>query len=60
MCYDKIKGSDNMKKIRFTTYVTVNVLNRLKSLSKETRVPQAQYIQEAIEMLLNKYEKPAK
>lgn len=47
-----------MEKIRFTTYVTKDVNDRLKTLSKETRVPQAQYVQEAIEMLLAKYEKP--
>jgi predicted DNA-binding protein len=48
-----------MAKIRFTTYVTKDVCEKLKTLSKETRVPQAQYVQEAIEMLLKKYEKPA-
>ena len=49
-----------MDKIRFTTYVTKDVNKRLKTLSKETRVPQAQYVQEAIEMLLEKYENHAK
>ena len=49
-----------MEKVRFTTYVTKEVHERLKLLSKETRIPQAQYIQEAIEDLLKKYEKPVK
>ena len=44
-----------MEKTRFTSYVTKDVSDRLKALSKETRIPQAQYIQEAIEMLLAKY-----
>jgi len=46
-----------MDKIRFTTYVTKDVIDSLKQLSKDTRVPQAQYIQEAIEMLLAHYER---
>lgn len=47
-----------MEKVRFTTYVTKEVHEQLKLLSKETRIPQAQYIQEAIEDLLKKYGKP--
>lgn len=46
-----------MEKVRFTTYVTKKVKEKLEELSKETRVPQAQYIQEAIEELINKYKK---
>ena len=46
-----------MEKIRFTSYITKEVSDKLKLLSKETRVPQAQYIQEALEILLAKYEK---
>jgi predicted DNA-binding protein len=49
-----------VEKIRFTTYVTKDVCEKLKILSKETRVPQAQYIQEAIEDLLKKYNRPIK
>ena len=49
-----------MEKIRFTTYITKDVQERLKQLSKETRVPLAQYIQEAIEDLLKKYEDKSK
>jgi len=49
-----------MEKIRFTTYVTKDVHERLKQLSKETRIPQAQYVQEAIEDLLKKYGAPVK
>ena len=46
-----------MNKSRFTTYVTEKVYEQLKQLSKETRVPVAQYIQEALEDLLKKYNK---
>lgn len=49
-----------MEKIRFTTYVTKDIHERLKLLSKETRIPQAQYVQEAIEDLLKKHGKPVK
>ena len=49
-----------MEKIRFTTYVTKDIIERLKLLSKDTRVPQAQYVQEAIENLLASYEKSTK
>lgn len=45
-----------IKKVRFTTYVEEETLDKLKKLSKETRVPQAQYMQEALEDLLKKYE----
>lgn len=47
-----------MKKTRFTTYVTQDVYDKLRELSKETRVPIAGYIQEALEDLLDKYDKP--
>lgn len=49
-----------MKKIRFTTYITEDLKQRLEKLSQETRVPQAQYVQEAIEDLLGKYEESKK
>ena len=45
-----------IEKVRFTTYLKKETLDELKKLSKDTRVPQAQYIQEAIEDLLEKYE----
>lgn len=44
-----------MKKIRFTTYITEELKQELEKLSRETRVPQAQYVQEAIEDLISKY-----
>lgn len=47
-----------MKKVRFTTYITEDVREKLKELSDKTRVPQAQYVQEAIENLIIKYQEP--
>lgn len=47
-----------MPKVRFTTYVEQETKLKLKALSKETRVPEAQYVQEAIEDLLKKYCRP--
>ncbi len=44
-----------MEKVRFTTYVQKDTLDKLKELSRETRVPQAQYMQEALEDLIKKY-----
>lgn len=49
-----------MGKVRFTTYVKEETLNKLKQLSEETRVPQAQYVQEALEDLIKKYPRPTK
>lgn len=46
-----------LKKIRVTTYITKDVRDKLKELSDKTRVPQAQYFQEAVEDLLKKYDK---
>lgn len=45
-----------MEKIRFTSYIEKETFDQLKSLSKETRVPQSQYVQEAIDDLIKKYE----
>lgn len=50
-------GVDLMSKRRFTTYVTEEAYEKVKALSDETRVPIAQYMQEAIEDLLKKYDK---
>lgn len=44
-----------MVKVRFTTYVPQEVLDELRLFSTETRVPAAQYVEEALNDLLNKY-----
>ncbi len=43
------------KKISTTVYITPEQNESLKLLSKATRVPAAEYIREAIDLLLNKY-----
>ena len=53
-----MKGGIFMKKIRFTTYIPEELKKQLELLSKKTRVPQAQYVEEAIRDLLIKYEEP--
>ncbi len=53
-----MKGGIFMKKIRFTTYIPEELKKQLELLSKKTRVPQAQYAEEAIRDLLIKYEEP--
>lgn len=50
-------GVDSMSKKRFTTYVTEEAYEKIKKLSDDTRVPIAQYMQEAIEDLLEKYDR---
>ena len=49
-----------MEKTRFTTYVTKDIKDKLEQLSENTRVPQAKYIQEALEDLIEKYKKEDK
>lgn len=49
-----------MAKVRFTTYVEEDTKRKLKDLSQETRVPEARYVQEALEDLLKKYGKGEK
>jgi hypothetical protein len=44
-----------MAKVRFTTYVPQEILDKVKQLSLETRVPVAQYMKEALKDLLIKY-----
>lgn len=48
-----------MSKKRFTTYVKEETYEKIKELSDETRVPITKYMQEAMEDLLEKYDKSA-
>ena len=48
------------KKKLITLYIDESQLNRLKALSKKTRVPRSEYIREGIEYSLNKYERKIK
>ena len=50
-------GRDCMAKKLTTLYLDVELIERLNKLSLETRVPKAVYIRDAIDLVLNKYEK---
>ena len=41
----------------FATAVETSILNKFKDLSKDTRIPQSKLLDEALEDLLNKYDK---
>lgn len=49
-----------MNKVRFTTYMTEELMEKLKNLSEDSRVPISRYIDEAVEELLKKYENISK
>jgi len=44
------------KKVSTTIYAEVDQMQRLKALSAKTKVPMAEYIREAIELILGKNE----
>lgn len=63
-CYDIIilkrgdmKMENNTAKVRFTTYIPENLKDAIVQLSEETRIPQARLFEEAVEILLERYEK---
>ena len=47
-------------KILRSIYIDIEQLERLDSLSAETRVPKATYIREALDLVLKKYERQMK
>lgn len=44
------------KKVRFTTYVPVELKKGIAELSKEMRIPQSRLFEEAVEDLIAKYD----
>jgi len=44
------------ERVKISTYLSTDLMERLKALSDQTRVPQAAYFREAVEDLLKKYE----
>ena len=40
-----------------TVYLDLKQIQKIKKLSKKTKVPQAEYIREALDLLLVKYKK---
>ena len=47
-------------KILRSIYIDIEQLEKLDSLSTQTRVPKATYIREALELVLEKYERKMK
>jgi predicted DNA-binding protein len=45
-----------VERVKISTYLSSDLMERLKMLSDQTRVPQAAYFREAVEDLLKKYE----
>ena len=45
------------KKERFTTYLPIALIEKVRELSEESRIPQARLFEEAVEDLLKKYKK---
>jgi hypothetical protein len=42
---------------RYTNSIDIELLKKFKELSKETRIPQSRLLDEAIELILKKYNK---
>jgi predicted DNA-binding protein len=45
-----------MARVQFASTVDETLRNKLKELSDKTRIPQAKYLDEALEDLMKKYE----
>jgi hypothetical protein len=43
------------KKERFTTYLPTSLIEKVRELSDDSRIPQARLFEEAVEDLLKKY-----
>lgn len=58
MIWSKLFGVEPMarKKISTTIYITEKQEQKLKELSKRTKVPVAVYIREGIDMVLERYQ----
>ena len=47
-------------KVLRTIYVDLDQIKKLKKLSEKTKVPQAEYIREGLDLVLRKYQKKLK
>ena len=47
-------------KVLRTIYVELDQIKKLKKLSEKTKVPQAEYIREGLDLVLRKYQKQLK
>lgn len=61
ICYDAfMKGAVTMeanvsRKERFTTYLPTEMIEKIRKLSEDTRIPQSRLYEEAVEDLMKKY-----
>lgn len=57
MTKDLVRNKDLKNRVRFSTSMEIELAKKLEELSKETRIPKSKLVDEAIEMLVNKYSK---
>lgn len=55
MTKDLVRNKDLKNRIRFSTSMDIELSKKLEELSKQTRIPKSKLVDEAIEMLVNKY-----
>jgi hypothetical protein len=55
MFKSSIRGAGVGNKVLRSIYIEVEQLEKLKALSQRTKVPQAVYIREALDLILQKY-----
>jgi len=49
--------SDLKNRERYTNSIDIELLKKFKGLSRETKIPQSRLLDEAIELILKKYNK---
>ena len=57
MTKDLVRNKDLKNRVRFSTSMDLELSKKLEELSKQTRIPKSKLVDEAIEMLVNKYNK---
>ncbi len=57
MTKDLVRNKDLKNRVRFSTSMDIELSKKLEELSKQTRIPKSKLVDEAIEMLVNKYNK---
>jgi predicted DNA-binding protein len=61
LCFKLFEGDDlSQTKIARTIYINSEQVEALKRLSEKTKVPQAVYVREALDMVLEKYSEQLK
>ena len=57
MTKELVRNKDLKNRVRFSTSMDIELSKKLEELSKQTRIPKSKLVDEAIEMLVNKYNK---